>query len=105
MTVPVTRIATATEQTDDRQTMVIQAAADRVRQVLNNRGAPPNTSGAITFTAGLVQRIEHKLQRQPVEWSVVDVTIGYSSFRRTAWDAISISIQSENACTAVFRFS
>ena len=103
MTVPVTRLPAAIEQTSDRQTLAMQATQRKTAQAVNGRGAPPNLLGPIKFTAGQVQKIQHKLQRQPLEWTITDVTGGYGVFQRTAWDASTISIQSQNACTIMLR--
>ena len=103
MTVPVTRLPPAIEQTQDRQTLAMQATQQKTAKAVNNRGAPPNVLAPVTFTAGQVIKILHKLQRQPTEWSVLDVSGGYGAFQRTAWDAASITIQSQNACTIVLR--
>lgn len=103
MTVPVTRLPQAIEQTDDRQTLAMQATQRRTQLAVNQRGAPPNILGPFTFTIGQVQAIQHKLARQPTEWAVIDVTGGYGLFQRTAWDVNTISIQSSNACTIMLR--
>lgn len=102
---PQTRLPPATEQTGDRQTNAIQATLRRAQMALNARGAMPVTTAAITFAAGQSITIDHKLGRTPIEWSVSDVITGYGSFRRTQWSTINITIQSQNACTAVFKFA
>lgn len=103
MTVPVTRLPQAIEQVDDRQQLAIQATQRRTQVALNQRGSPPNILGPFTFTAGGSQAIQHKLARQPTEWTVIDVTGGYGVFQRTAWDTSTITIQSQNACKIMLR--
>lgn len=103
MTLPRTQLASSIEQIDDRQLLATQSTQRKTQDALNDRGAPPLTMAPVTFTAGQVQQISHRLGRQPAEWSVLDVTVGYGAFRRTAWTPLTISIQSQNACTAVFR--
>lgn len=93
------------EQTQDPQTMAIQEVLRQAQIAVNGRGNPPQSSDAVTFTAGQILEIAHLLGRQPVEWSVVDVTGGYGSFQRISWDDRFIVIQSQNACTANFKFS
>ena len=56
-----------------------------------------------TFTAGQTVAIPHGLGYQPTAWVILDCVTGYSSFRRTAWDPNTITLQAENACTATFR--
>jgi len=99
----VERIAIVAEVTGDRQTQAIQSQTRRINVGLSNRGSAPVVTGELTFTAGEVKVIDHRLGRQPTEWVVTDVVTGYGSFRRTAWDASTITIQSQNACTARFR--
>lgn len=100
---PVTRGAPTGEYLQDRPQDAVQTKLDVVQQALNDRGPPPTTLGPFTFTAGQIIVIDHRLRRQPVEWSPIDVITGYGSFRRTAWSTLSISIQAQNACTATFR--
>lgn len=102
---PVTRGAPPGEYLADRPQDAVQAKLAAVQTTLDNRGPPPVTVGPITFTAGQSVTINHKLQRQPVEWCAIDVVTGYGSFRRTAWDRLSVTIQSQNACTAYFRIA
>lgn len=97
------RIPFVREHTGDRQTQAMQAATDRIRVGVNARGGTPVTTPDLTFTAGETKVIDHRLGRQPTEWSAADVTAGYGSFQRTAWDSKTITIQSQNACTARFR--
>lgn len=89
--------------TGDLSTQAIQAAADQTRRAVNARGTTPVVTAPVAFTAGEVKVINHGLGRQPSEWSVADVITGYGAFRRTAWDAKTITIQSANACTARFK--
>lgn len=103
VTVPVTRLPQAIEQVDDRQQLAIQATQRRTQVALNARGAAPNILGPFTFTIGQAIKIQHKLGRQPTEWTVTDVAGGYGVFQRTAWDASTITIQSSNACTIMLR--
>jgi hypothetical protein len=100
---PVERIAFTTEQTDDRQTLSMQATSRRVADAVNAHGAAPLITDELTFTAGEVKTINHGLGRQPTEWGATDVVTGYGSFRRTGWNTKTITIQSENACTARFK--
>ena len=99
----VERIPFIAEVTGDRQTQAMQAQTKRVLVGLTARGSAPVMTPELAFTAGEVKVIDHRLGRQPTEWSVTDVTVGYGSFRRTAWDARTVTIQSQNACTARFR--
>lgn len=106
MSLPVTRISTPVEQTEDRQTLAIQSSQKRATTALNDRGAAPTVTGPVVFElVGQLQRIEHRLARVPSEWYAVDVTVGYGAFRREAWDDKTISIRSAFICTAVFKIS
>lgn len=102
---PTTRSAPNVEQTADRQTLAIQATLRKLQQAVDNTGAPPTVLDPVAFTAGLVKTIAHKLARVPESWVVVDVTGGYGAFLRVSWDSRNITIQSQNACTAVFKVS
>lgn len=103
MTIPVTRLSSTTEQTNDQQTLSIQATQQRTASAVNSLGAPPNVLGPFTFTAGQTLKIVHKLARMPTEWATLDVTGGYGSFQRMAWDAATVSLKSQNACTIMLR--
>lgn len=103
MALPVTRVAPSQVNTEDRKQSLIQATVQQLQQTVSNRGAPPTIVGPFTFTAGQAIAIDHKLQRQPQEWSVIDVFGGYGAFQRTAWSTTTITLQSANACTASFR--
>lgn len=65
-------------------------------------------TSAITFTAGQAKDVVHGLNldagQTPARWAVEDVTGGYSSFQRLGWNNKIATMQSENACTVVFRF-
>lgn len=100
---PVERTPFVTEQTGDRRLQSIQATTRRVAVGLDRQGSPPLITSELTFTAGEVKTIDHGLGRQPTEFTPVDVTGGYGSFRRTGWNTKTITIQSENACVARFR--
>lgn len=97
-----TRQPPFSEQTNDPQLDRIQSRIQAVRDALNARGPQPVDLTA-TFTAGQVRVLEHGLLRTPESWSVIDVTGGYGAFKRTAWSSKTITIQSQNACTATFR--
>lgn len=97
------RVPFVPEVTGDRQTQNIQAQGNRVRVGLNARGPEPVTTDDLTFTAGEVKTIDHKLGRLPIEWVVVDCVTGYASFRRIGATIKTITLQSQNACTARFR--
>ncbi len=76
-----------------------------VRDVADKVNAMPWVAArtvSYTFTAGEAKALVHGLGRTPVRWAPLDVIDGYGSFCRTAWDATSITIQSENAVTATF---
>lgn len=103
MTIPVTRLSSSIEQTDDQQTISIQATQQRTASAVNSRGAPPNILGPVVFTASAQIKINHMLGRTPTEWYVIDVTVGYGVFRRVAWDQNTITIQANNACTIMLR--
>lgn len=103
MTVPVTRLASSIEQTDDQQTISMQATQQRTAAAVNGRGAPANVLGPFTMVAGTPLKILHKLARMPTEWSIMDVTGGYGSFQRIAWDKNTITLQALNACTIMLR--
>lgn len=103
MPVPTTQLANATEQTGDSVLNSIQSTQQRTAAAVNSRGAPPNVLEPVTFTAGGQVKMSHKLQRLPTEWDAIDVTGGYGKFQRVSWDDVYITIQSEDACTAVFR--
>lgn len=105
MTVPATQLPPQVEQTDDRQTLAMQAIARKTARAVNAQGAPSNLLGPFRFTAGQTIKITHKLARQPIEWRIVDVAGGYGVFQRTAWNTSTISIQSQNACTIMLRVS
>jgi len=61
---------------------------------------------AAAFTAGQVRTFQHGLSlatgATPRGFDVKDCTGGYPSFKRTAWDEKTITIQSQNACSALF---
>lgn len=92
------------EQTPDRQVNATQAAVREVAKAVNALGGTPVDSDAYAFATGETKVIQHKLGRQPVGWTLIDVTGGYPSFVRTAWNDKTITIVSQNTTTAKFRF-
>lgn len=93
----------ATVQTTEAGDLAMQAHTERVRVGLTARGPAPVLSLPVTFTAGQTVTFAHRLGRLPAEWSAIDVVDGYGSFRRVSWDARTITVQSQHACTARFR--
>lgn len=78
---------------------------DAVRDIVQRLNATPyviSRSISTTFTAGQIKVLNHGLGRKPTRWVHSDVSGGYASFVRTDWDETTISIQSQNACSATF---
>lgn len=98
------QLASTTEQTGDRQTLAMQRVMRDAQRAINSRGPSPVSPAAVTFTAGQQVSINHGLGRVPLEWAVSDVTGGYGVFQRISWDDKVVTIQSQNACTARFKF-
>lgn len=103
MTIPVTTLSSSIEQTDDQQSISIQATQQRTATAVNNRGAPPNILGPISMPASTAVKINHKLGRIPTEWYVTDVTGNYGVFFRMAWDASTITLRANNTCVIMLR--
>jgi len=103
MSIPQTRLPPDFERTQERPIDRIQDIARRTAVAVNQIGPPPLGLGPVTFTAGQELKLNHKLARVPEEWWPVDVTDGYGSFRRMSWDSKTITIKSQNACTATFK--
>lgn len=85
-----------------------RAQALAIEQARVTRNAPIGASGTVvtaTFTAGQTLSLAHKLGRVPRAWVLLDVSGGYGSFQRTAWDSKTITIQSQNGCTAAWWVS
>ncbi|WP_394825029.1 hypothetical protein [Pendulispora albinea] len=111
--IPKTRLPAKSEHFDDRPLDSLQGATNEARQVANQAPITSTIVGPITFTSGGQSiRLEHKLQRQPVEWTAIDTTRppnslgtydGFGAFRRVAWDSLTITIASYFSCTATFR--
>lgn len=117
------RVSSSSEFHGDRGLDAAQRAAGEVARAVNRSGAgtvrratvTDAATGAptslITFTAGQSIQLFHGLplargltpSSVPSGWRCVDVVTGYGSFKRTDWDETTISITSENACTAVFE--
>lgn len=105
------------ERTGDRQ---IDQAQRNAHETTRRLASSPSGAGAfattvdafgkptrdITFTAGGSVQMRHGLELPkdgvPSGWIATETTTGYASFRRTAWDDKTITIQAENACTARF---
>jgi hypothetical protein len=102
-----TRLPLRTEHTGNPQADQAQRETHAAVQRIN---ASPAAKGAFigpfTFTAGQTRQLMHEIQLPtggtPRGWLCVDVISGDGAFRRTAWDASTISIRSANACTASF---
>lgn len=116
------RVSSSSEFHGDRGLDAAQRAAGEVARAVNRSGAGTvrratvldsagNPTTQITFTAGQTVMMVHGLpltrglspSAVPSGWRCVDVVTGYGSFKRSAWDDATLSITSENACTAVFE--
>lgn len=99
----VNKTALKFEQTEDRQINQLQRNVQALAlAVISQPWANGVASDNVTFTATQTQQINHKLGRAPVGFFPIDVQSGYGAFYRTALDDKTISIRSENACTARF---
>lgn len=97
------RIPSQQEQTNDPQIDRIQNNIGNAARLLNalpfRRGVQV---GPLAFTAGGTQALKHRLNRVPSGWFPLSITGGYGVFQQTAVDKATLTIQSQNACTATF---
>lgn len=97
------KVAFKFEQTDDRQINQLQQNLQALAQsVTNSPWANGTQIDTVAFSAGQTQQLNHKLGRAPLGFFPIDVQGSYGAFYRTASDTKTISIRSQNACSAVF---
>jgi len=97
------RIPLRKEQTGEPQSMRLQTYLADAARVLNQQPfSQGNQVGPLVFTAGSDQVINHRLKRAPTGFICIDVIDGYGSFRRVASNVSTITVRSENACSATF---
>lgn len=106
MSLPRTQQAPVIRQSPDRILNDAQRDSNVIRRSVN---AVPDVNSAkmaaVTFAAGGTQRIQHRLGRVPTEFRAVWITGGYGAFFIVSADNAFVVMQSQNVCTATFRFS